>query len=1131
MAKRITSNEEVNIGFDIGIASVGWSVVSKQSGKILESGVSIFPSGTASRNVERRNFRQSRRLLRRKKNRLSDLKKLLSESGFSTEEMTTSNPYQVRVRGLTEKISKDEFSIALLHLAKRRGISYALEDMEEEGSESSSSYKQSVAANLAQLKEKTPAEIQLERLEKYGKIRGQVKDLYEDNSSVLMNVFPNTAYVDEAQRILEKQSEYYPEISTDFIESVVKIISRKRDYFVGPGSEKSRTDYGIYRTDGSKLDNLFEILIGKDKIFPDEYRAAGNSYTAQLYNLLNDLNNLKIRTLEEGKLSREQKEAIINYLRNSTKKTNMMNLLKKMTGAPETEITGYRIDRDGKPEFHVMSTYIKMRKRFLECGVDINEWPIEFLDELGRIMTLNSEKGEIRRSLEGLQKEYDFLTERLIEQILDSKNVFALESSKKWHSFSLKTMNILIPELLNTSKEQMTILTDLGLVHENKRDYTETNRINVNDLIENIYNPIVKKSVKQAMGIFNELILNYKNIAYLVVEMPRDGAEDENNQKKEAQKFQKENESEKESALKEFLASINANESQLNNKLYKQKKLRMKIRLWYQQYGKCPYSGKSISAEDLFSRDHLFEIDHIIPLSVSYDDGQNNKVLCYKEMNQEKGKQTPYGFMQSGKGQGFDSLKAMLKSNKRMNLGKVRNLLFTENINDIEVRKRFIARNLVDTRYASRIVLNELQQFVRGKGMSTKVTVVRGKLTSKLRESWRINKSRESHHHHAVDATIIAVTPMLKLWERNAEIIPMKVSENIIDFKTGEILGNKTFQSEIYQLPYAHFLENISLMANKIKFHHQVDKKMNRKVSDATIYATRSAKVGKDKKNHDYVLGKIKNIYDANDYASFKKLYDKDKSKFLMAQIDPKTFEKLEQIMKDYPDFDEILQDNGKVKNVAISPFENYRRENGPVTKYAKKNNGPAIKSLKYYDSKIGSKINITPDNAKNKKVILQSLKPWRTDVYFNSETEEYEIMGIKYADLQFIKGDYGITDTRYKEIKQEEGVSDSSTFMMSLYRGDRIKVIDQETNESVELLFGSRTLPNQKGYVELKPIDRSKFESKEVVGFYGAVTPAGQFIKKFIKKKYRLLKVNTDILGNPFYISKEGVMPQNIIM
>lgn len=1133
MGKLEKIDTKVNIGFDMGIASVGWSVLDNQTGKILETGVSIFPSGSASRNVERRGYRQSRRLLRRRKNRIADMDRFLAAHGFPFDNpYPRENPYLIRVKGLKEKLTREELAIALHHMVKRRGISYDLKDSEDETA-NGSNYQESIAINQQLLRDKSPAEIQLARLEEFGKVRGQVKNLSEDTSTTLLNVFPNSAYKEELLSILNEQQKYYPEIDDSFINDASAILTRKREYYIGPGSKKSRTDYGIYRRDGTTLKNLFELLIGKDKIFPEEYRASGNSFTAQMYNLLNDLNNLTVDSTEDGKLTTEQKGQIIEELMETTAKvTNvtMIKIIAKAAGTDAKGISKYRVDRDGQPEFHSMAIYRRLHKKFLETGIDITTWPAEFFDAFGPIVTLNSENGELRKWLEDEgRNNYEFLNEAIIDAIIAKKAAFNVVGKNKWHRFSLKTMHLLIPELLNTSKEQMTILSDMGLLHAHKKDYSKQAKVDVKYLTENIFNPVVRKSVKQAMDIFNALFEKYTNIAYLVIEMPRDDAEDEVEEKKQFQKFQLENEKEKERSLKVFQEQAGISDAQLYGQLRQHKKLRQKIRMWYQQEGKCPYSGKTIAAVDLFYRDNLFEVDHIIPLSVSFDDGQNNKVLCYSEENQEKGHQTPYSYMSRGGGQGFPALQAYVRTNKLLTNAKKKNLLFTDDINDIEVRKRFIARNLVDTRYASRIVLNELQQFVRSKNLSTKVTVIRGKLTSKLRERWHLNKSRDTHHHHAVDAAVIAVSPMLNMWEKNAEIIPLKVDENTIDLKTGESITDAQYAEQMYELPYARFLEQMSTLFEKIKFHHQVDKKMNRKVSDATLYSTRKAKVGKDKVEEDYVLGKIKDIYNYENYKKFKKIYDADKTKFLMQRIDLQTFAKLEQIISDYPAKIEITQPNGKVKPMDISPFELYRREHGPVTKYAKKNNGPAIKSLKFYDSKMGDDpIKITPENANGKEVILQSLKPWRTDVYYNQETDEYEIMGIKYADLKYIKGKYGIPKSKYQSLMVSEGVDTKSEFLFSLYKYDRICVSD-DTKEKIELLFVSRTMPKKKGYVELKPIDRNQLDGKEVVSVYGAASN-GRLKKRLTRKGYTLYKVNTDILGNPFYIKKEGNSPKNIL-
>lgn len=175
-----------------------------------------------------------------------------------------------------------------------------------------------------------------------------------------------------------------------------------------------------------------------------------------------------------------------------------------------------------------------------------------------------------------------------------------------------------------------------------------------------------------------------------------------------------------------------------------------------------------------------------------------------------------------------------------------------------------------------------------------------------------------------------------------------------------------------------------------------------------------------------------------------------------------------------------------------------YRRDNGYITKYAKHNNGPKIVQIKYYDEKIvgNTPINITPLNAKNKRVILKKSNAWRTDVYYDNNTNKYEIMGLKYSDLCFVNGQYGITSKRYNEIKKAEKVANNSQFVFSLYNNDRIKVVNDK-DESIELLFNSRS-GNYPGYVTLKPIDRNSFEKGQNIKVYGKIS--SPFLKPLVK-------------------------------
>ena len=60
------------LGLDIGVASVGWAIIEKDTETVIEAGSNIFPEASATSNQVRRDMRQGRRLNRRRKTRLND---------------------------------------------------------------------------------------------------------------------------------------------------------------------------------------------------------------------------------------------------------------------------------------------------------------------------------------------------------------------------------------------------------------------------------------------------------------------------------------------------------------------------------------------------------------------------------------------------------------------------------------------------------------------------------------------------------------------------------------------------------------------------------------------------------------------------------------------------------------------------------------------------------------------------------------------------------------------------------------------------------------------------------------------------------------------------------------------------
>ena len=536
----------INIGLDIGIASVGLAVVDSDTGNVLETVADLFNCAEVSENVKRREFRQARRLKRRQHTRLEDFKKLWGAEGFIIPKNINLYSLELKVRALQEKITMDELYVVLYNSLKHRGISY-LDDFEE-STEGGSEYQKGIQINQQELETKYPCQIQLERFKKYGAYRGQIIVEENGDKTVLSNVYTFSAYKKEIDTILEAQSKYYPELTNDFIEKYQRIFSRKRKYYEGPGTEKSRTDYGIYTTRIDKStgnyiteENIFEKLIGKCSVFPEEMRAAAASYSAQEFNLLNDLNNL---TIGGRKLNEEEKRQIVETIKNS-QRVNVEKIICTVSGENAETIEGARI-KDDKHIYHSFEAYRKMKKALSEAGKNIEEYERAELDEIGRILTLNTEHESIEKELIdsgiGMSKEE-------IDSLINLRKEDGKPFSK-WHSFSLKLLNILIPEMYEQPKEQMTLLSEMKLLKSADELYKGLKYIPQEAMTNEIYNPVVVRSARIAVKALNAVIKKYGNPELVVIEMPRDKNDEE--QKQRIKQEQSRNEKE----LKEIIDKI-----------------------------------------------------------------------------------------------------------------------------------------------------------------------------------------------------------------------------------------------------------------------------------------------------------------------------------------------------------------------------------------------------------------------------------------------------------------------------------------------------------------------------------------------------------------------------------------------
>ena len=276
--------------------------------------------------------------------------------------------------------------------------------------------------------------------------------------------------------------------------------------------------------------------------------------------------------------------------------------------------------------------------------------------------------------------------------------------------------------------------------------------------IQSIRNPIVITALFELRKLVNELIDEHGKIDEIKVEMARD-LKISKSQRNKIRRDQKRLEKENDRVKAEVLKYTNLSHDTI-----------LKFKLWEECKKTCPYTGKAISVNQLFSGE--IQIEHIHPWSRSLNDSFNNKTICYTDENRNKANKTPFEFYGNDEANWSAIKERALK-------------LFSdtkEYPNAYQKFKRFVqhkfdddftSRQLNDTRYISKEAKNYLSKICK------KVMVSPGQATSNLRQKWGMNnilndeneKTREDHRHHAVDALVMACTKVsyvqeLSKWNR-----------------------------------------------------------------------------------------------------------------------------------------------------------------------------------------------------------------------------------------------------------------------------------------------------------------------------------------------------------------------------
>lgn len=280
------------LGFDIGVASIGWAFVEKHSNgeiELKDCGVRIFTEAKGKNGdslaLPRREARGARRRIRRRTMRLEALKKLIcNEFGLNYNDYIacdgelpkayktdkdTKSPYKLRYLALQEKLDSKDLARVILHIAKRRGYwnKHARDNKKDTEKDK---VKSAIKENLKKLKE------------------GQVK--YQTWGEYLYK-----EYYEKNLQIRNKDGKYEHCVSQELLKEELEIIFDKQRKF-GANLSNDFTDKILKTTFHQRPLKSFGDMVGNCIFFENEKRAPKDSLSAiefiALSHIINTLHNL-----------------------------------------------------------------------------------------------------------------------------------------------------------------------------------------------------------------------------------------------------------------------------------------------------------------------------------------------------------------------------------------------------------------------------------------------------------------------------------------------------------------------------------------------------------------------------------------------------------------------------------------------------------------------------------------------------------------------------------------------------------------------------------------------------------------------------------------------------------------------
>ena len=730
------------LGLDGGIASIGWAIIDldakQHQGRIAACGTRMFnaPEGQNStgapilKNRERRDHRGARRVVRRRRQRMAEVRHLFKKQGLLQRADRDAlaghgmDPWKLRAQALDRTLGPVELALALGHIAKHRGFK--------------SNRKGENNSNKANDASKMLSAIDVIR-EKLARYRTVGQMFARDPEYV--------------QRKRNREGDYTRSISRDDqAKEVQKIFEAQRAFGNKQATKELEKEFMEIAFFQRPLQSSLD-LVGDCRFLAGEKRASAFAPSFEKFRFLSKLVTLRIIS---GRRIRHLTPAEIKAVQASygANKSYSYKALRKAMRLDDTE--GFDRIGPGREANDFVSS--KGAAKGTKTLTDLLE-PVmgkietqsllaqgEPFDAVMTVIAFNEDMVEIRKGLDRI--DLPDLAVRVIVQAVEEGQFDFVKGTGHISTVAAQRLN---PHLEKGLRYDEACAAE-GWDHAIQPDYD----------LKDIKSPVAQKAAREMLKQVKVLEHIYGPFDMINVEMARDvGKSIEERSKIERGIKRRTTERLKaEDDLKALLKIDHVSSEDI-----------LRYELWKEQNGRCLYTGQGICPKAIMASDNSVQVDHILPFSRFGDNSFLNKTLCLTAANQRKRDRTPFEWKDSDDPGDWERFRAEVESCKTLKGIKKRNYLLMD---ATEREGQFLERNLNDTRYALRVVLGLLRKTysdiptgMRENGQERKrrrVFTRPGSITAALRRAWGVEslkkdengKRRQDDRHHALDAIITA---------------------------------------------------------------------------------------------------------------------------------------------------------------------------------------------------------------------------------------------------------------------------------------------------------------------------------------------------------------------------------------